>query len=149
MGLPDAWLPPKAGRQFSTTPLRPYFFTSSSDDLAMLREVLERRLNHHEWPLPDIFFVDGGLLQVKAARDILARHQIFTPVVGLAKGGRHAASAYKEDKLVALNAKKVGKDLLLGSKKLFQEVRNEAHRFAIGFQRKRGLASFKSREMLK
>jgi excinuclease ABC subunit C len=106
------------------------------DDLGMLREVLERRMGHKEWPMPDVFFIDGGLLQVKAARDTIARFQIFVPVVGLNKSGRHAASAGGEDKLVALNAKNVGKDLLLGSKKLFQEVRNEAHRFAIGFGRR-------------
>lgn len=110
--------------------------TSSYDDLGMLREVLERRLNHREWPMPDVFFIDGGLLQVKTARDTIARHQIFVPVVGLNKSGRHAASAAGEDKLVALNTKGVGKDLLLGSKKLFQEVRNEAHRFAIGHNRR-------------
>jgi excinuclease ABC subunit C len=108
----------------------------SYDDLSMLREVLERRLRHKEWPLPDVFFIDGGLLQVKAARDTIARHQIFVPVVGLNKSGQHAASAGQGDKLVALNAKKTGKELLLGSKKLFQEVRNEAHRFAIGFNRR-------------
>lgn len=106
------------------------------DDLGMLREVLERRMQHKEWPMPDVFFIDGGLLQVKAARDTIARFQILVPVVGLNKSGRHAASAAGEDKLVALNTKGVGKDLLLGSKKLFQEVRNEAHRFAIGFSRK-------------
>lgn len=106
------------------------------DDLGMLREVLERRLAHKEWPMPDVFFIDGGLLQVKTARDTIARHQVFVPVVGLNKSGRHAASAAGEDKLVALNVKKVGKELLLGSKKLFQEVRNEAHRFAIGFGRR-------------
>lgn len=108
----------------------------AKDDLGMLREVLERRMAHKEWPMPDVFFIDGGLLQVKAARDTIARFQIFVPVVGLNKSGKHAASAAGEDKLVALNTKGVGKDLLLGSKKLFQEVRNEAHRFAIGFSRK-------------
>jgi len=115
------------------------------DDLGMLREVLERRMAHKEWPMPDVFFIDGGLLQAKMARDTIARYQIFVPVVGLNKGGRHAGSAFSEDKLVALNAKKVGKDLLLSSKKLFQEVRNEAHRFAISFQRKQGRKSFINR----
>ncbi len=107
------------------------------NDLVMLKEVMERRLKHPEWPLPDIVFVDGGLLQAKAVRDVLARQKIFIPVIGLSKGGKHAGSAYVTDKLVALNVKKIGKELLLSSKKLFQEVRNEAHRFAINFQRKR------------
>ena len=107
------------------------------DDLAMLREVMERRLKHAEWPFPDIVFVDGGLPQVKAAQKVLAAHKLYVPVIGLSKGGKHAASAYATDKFVALNVKSIGKDVLATSKKLFQEIRNEAHRFAIGFQRKR------------
>ncbi|MDO8602149.1 MAG: GIY-YIG nuclease family protein [bacterium] len=115
--------------------------TRHYNDLAMLREVLERRLKHPEWPMPDIVFVDGGLLQVRTARDVLAKQKIFVPVIGLSKGGKHAGSAYATDKLVALNVKKIGKELLLSSKKLFQEVRNEAHRFAIGFNRRRSQKS--------
>ncbi len=112
------------------------------DDLSMLREVLERRLRHTDWPLPDIVFVDGGLLQAKVARDVLTKHKIFVPVIGLSKGGKHAGSAYATDKLVALNVKPIGKEVLLTSKKLFQEVRNEAHRFAISFHRKRRKKGF-------
>lgn len=117
----------------------------NSDDLAMLEEVLERRLRHSEWPLPDILFIDGGVNQVKRAVQVLSRRHISIPVVGLAKGGKHAASAYATDKLVIANTKKIGKDLLINSKKLFQEVRNEAHRFAIGFQRKRTSRGFISK----
>jgi excinuclease ABC subunit C len=107
------------------------------DDLGMLKEVMERRLKHPEWPMPDLLFVDGGLLQAKVMRDVLKQHKLFIPVIGLSKGGLHAGSAHSTDKLVALNVKKVGKEVLLSSKRLFQEVRNEAHRFANGFGRKR------------
>ncbi len=106
------------------------------NDLAMLREVLERRLNHKEWTLPDIVFVDGGLNQVKAAKEILNKRNIFVPIVGLAKIGGHSASAYTEDKLIIANTKKSNRDLLITSKKIFQAVRNEAHRFAINFNRR-------------
>lgn len=108
------------------------------DDLAMLREVIERRLGHPEWPLPDVFLVDGGLLQVKAVRDALGQKKIFSPVVGLAKSGRHAASAHAEDKLVALNVKSMGKEVISTSKRLFQQVRNEAHRFCLRASRAQG-----------
>ncbi len=112
-------------------------YGDATDDLGMLREVVERRLRHPEWPMPDMVFVDGGLLQAKTVRDTLARHKMFMPVIGISKGGKHAGSAYATDKLVALNVKSLGKEVLLTSKKLFQEVRDEAHRFAIGFGRKR------------
>lgn len=118
------------------------------DDLGMLREVLERRLNHPEWPLPEVFFVDGGQLQARVVRDVLGQRKIFAPVIGLSKSGRHAGSAYAQDKLIALNAKKVSKELLLSSKKLFQEVRNEAHRFAIGYNRRKRSSGLRWRHPL-
>ena len=105
--------------------------------IGMLKEVIERRLNHKEWVSPDIVFVDGGLNQVKAAKEILRRRNIFVPIVGLAKIGGHSASAYTDDRLIITNIKKSNKDLLIASKKIFQKVRNEAHRVAIAFNRKR------------
>ncbi|MDP2629246.1 MAG: GIY-YIG nuclease family protein [Candidatus Harrisonbacteria bacterium] len=109
----------------------------TQDDLGMLKEMIERRLKHKEWPMADIIFIDGGLNQVRAAASVLKMFQIFLPVVGLSKAGRHSASAASEDKMVILGAKKIGKELLLANKKLFQQVRDEAHRFAIAFQRRR------------
>lgn len=108
------------------------------NDIGMLKEVLERRLNHKEWAFPDIIFVDGGLNQVRAAKEVLRKRNIFIPIVGLAKIGGHSASAYLEDKLIITNIKRSNKDLLVASKKIFQAVRNEAHRSAISFNRKQG-----------
>jgi len=105
-------------------------------DVDMLREVLERRLNHKEWSFPDIVFVDGGLNQVKIFKEVLSKKNIYIPIVGLAKLGGHSASAYSADKLIIANTKKSNKDLLIASKKIFQTVRNEAHRFAISFGRR-------------
>ena len=109
---------------------------NSRDDLAMLKEVVSRRLGHKEWELPNIVFVDGGLSQARVVRGVLTENNLQIPVVGLSKAGKHAKAAYSTDKLVVLNAKSLGKDLLLASKKLFQEIRDEAHRVAIGFQKK-------------
>lgn len=106
------------------------------NDIGMLKEVLERRLNHKEWVFPNIIFVDGGLNQIKIAKEVLSKRNIFIPIVGLAKIGGHSASAYTEDKLIIANAKKINKDLFMASKKMFQAVRNEAHRSAISFNRR-------------
>jgi len=106
------------------------------NDLEMMKEVLERRFKHKEWRFPDVVFVDGGLNQVKTAKEVLAKNNLFIPVVGLAKIGGHSASAYMADKLIIINAKKSGRELLVASKKIFQAVRNEAHRSAIGFNRR-------------
>lgn len=106
------------------------------NDLEMLKEILERRVEHKEWSYPDIVFVDGGLNQVKVAKEVLARNNIFIPVVGLAKTGGHSASAYASDKLIIANSKKSSRELLIASKRIFQAVRNEAHRLAIEFNRR-------------
>jgi len=105
-------------------------------DTDMLKEVLDRRLNHKEWSFPGIVFVDGGTNQVRAAKEILNKRNVFVPVVGLAKIGGHSASAYMSDKLIIANTKRSNRDLLIASKKIFQEVRNEAHRSVIRFNRK-------------
>ncbi|MBI5147558.1 MAG: GIY-YIG nuclease family protein [Parcubacteria group bacterium] len=107
------------------------------DDAAMLREVLERRLNHREWPFPDVVFVDGGLNQVRAAKKVLAAERRPVPVVGLAKSGGRSAAASSADRLIVAASKKSARELLSASKSFFQAVRDEAHRFAITFNKKR------------
>lgn len=107
------------------------------DDLAMLKEILERRLKHKEWPLADVVMVDGGKNQVKVIREILKKFNLFIPIIGISKSGRHAQSSARTDKLIFGNTKISQENLFLSSKNLFQQVRNEAHRFAISFQKKR------------
>ena len=41
------------------------------NDTAMIREILTRRLNHPEWPYPDLIVIDGGITQYRAAKRVL------------------------------------------------------------------------------
>ncbi|MBI2446601.1 MAG: GIY-YIG nuclease family protein [Parcubacteria group bacterium] len=107
------------------------------DDLAMLEEVLERRFNHNEWPKPDIILIDGGKNQVFRAKKVLLKRNIFIPIVGIAKILGHSGRAAEGDRLIFENIKPSVKKLMITSRLLFQHVRNEAHRFAISFQKKR------------
>ena len=100
-----------------------------SNDTAMIQEMLSRRLKHDEWPLPDLFLIDGGLGQFNAAKKVLQFYNLTTPLASLAK---------REEELwinpqKKLKLKKLPPSLLF----LFQHIRNEAHRFAINFHRKR------------
>ena len=113
------------------------------NDVAMLKEILERRLNHSEWRKPDIILIDGGKNQVKIAKEVLAKRNVFIPIVGIIKTLGHSGSAAKGDKLIFENIKPSVKKLLFSSRHLFQQVRNEAHRFAISFQRKSRLKKIK------
>src|SRR3989344_6035857 len=47
---------------------------AQSNDAAMLAEVLERRLKHREWDMPDLILIDGGKPQINAALKVLNRH---------------------------------------------------------------------------
>jgi len=94
-----------------------------ADDIASLKEVLSRRLNHKEWPMPEIILVDGGRGQVNAFGEILLKNKIDIPVVGIAKGAKRDRNDIISDTNIELD------------KKLLVKIRDEAHRFAITYYR--------------
>jgi len=97
------------------------------DDVAMIKEVLSRRLRN-KWPLPDLFVIDGGLGQLNAALTILDEFGLKIPTIALAK---------REEEIYIPSNKKtlqLKKDSL--ALQLIQEVRDEAHRFALSYHRK-------------
>lgn len=88
------------------------------DDVGMMGEMVERRLNHEEWPFPDIVLVDGGKGQVNKVKELFEEAGFDTPVIGIAKGP-------KRDKNEVVG--EIPEDI---DKKTLIKVRNEAHRFA-------------------
>lgn len=106
--------------------------TATNNDVAALKETLERRLNHPEWPLPRVFVVDGAAAQVNAARLVLRKKGIEVPIVGVVKDERHRPERLIGDRR---SIEAFEKDILLAN--------NEAHRFAIGWHRKRLRRSYK------
>ncbi|MDP2708954.1 MAG: excinuclease ABC subunit UvrC [bacterium] len=106
-----------------------------ANDVGMLREVLERRLNN-DWPLPGLIVVDGGKPQLNAVSGVVKKMKLAIPVVAISKGlGLRSASA--PDKLF-FPGEKQPLELPLASPALhlIKRVRDEAHRFAIGYHRK-------------
>lgn len=96
----------------------------NSNDPAALKEILERRLSHKEWPVPQVIVVDGSTAQKNVAEYVLKKLEIVIPVIAVVKDEKH-------------NPKR-----LLGSAKLINTYKNdillanaEAHRFAIAFHR--------------
>lgn len=98
--------------------------TSANDDNASLREILERRFNHPEWPMPKLIVVDGGKAQVNTAEKALKEWGIGIPVVGVVKDEHHKPKGFLGDKTVIESR---DRSILLAN--------SEAHRFAIGFHR--------------
>ncbi len=106
-----------------------------ANDTGMLREVLERRFNNN-WPMPDLIIIDGGKAQLNVASGILKKRKIETPLIAIAKGlGLRSAGAL--DKLFFPGqAKPLELPLASPALHLIKRVRDEAHRFAIGYHRK-------------
>lgn len=101
------------------------------NDFAMLKEVLQRRFQptrddiFKHWP--DLILVDGGKPQLTAALEVLNALNINLPVIALAKQKEEVYLANKQ-KAVALLPNSVGSLLL-------QQIRDEAHRFALKYHR--------------
>ncbi len=112
---------------------------TGGDDYAAMQQALERRykrLAKGEGTLPDVLFIDGGKGQVAQARDVLAEYQITTvKVVGVAKGTtRKAGFETLIDGETGVEFRIRGDDPALH---LIQQIRDEAHRFAISGHRGR------------
>lgn len=96
------------------------------NDFATMQEVLQRRLKHDEWQLPDLIIVDGGKGQVSVAKEVLETLSVNIPLIGLAK---------REETIVTADLKEIS--LLKDSEALhlIMRIRDEAHRFAITYHR--------------
>ncbi len=110
---------------------------SGTNDVAMLTEVLTRRLNHPEWPLPDLWAIDGGLPQRNAALAALKAAGLRRPaVVGITKG----PARKRADLISSPAADELFRHHGLRTDRLahvLRRIRDEAHRFAITFHRQR------------
>lgn len=90
------------------------------DDVASLKEVLERRLKHVEWLMPDMVVTDGGVPQYNTARDAVSAH-----IVGVVKNEKHRPERMIGDPEII---KKYQSAILLAN--------SEAHRFTLKYHRK-------------
>ncbi|MCL5018869.1 MAG: GIY-YIG nuclease family protein [Patescibacteria group bacterium] len=95
--------------------------TTGPNDVAMLTEVLQRRIKHNEWGRPDLFLIDGGKPQVSQARKLIKT----VPLVGLAKRLETVVVPLNHDQFREISLRRNQKAL-----RLLQEIRDEAHRFA-------------------
>ncbi len=103
------------------------------NDFASLAEVLSRRFAHGSGDakfarLPDVILIDGGKGQVSAVVKALRGYQVA--VIGIAKGN-HSRTRAKDDLVLTS-----GVVVLLDNsptKILLQNIRDEAHRFAIAY----------------
>lgn len=113
------------------------------NDVAMMRETLMRRFGRsftedgEAWPLPDLLVIDGGVTQVAVAKEVLQHYKLKIPLVGIAKGPDR-----KQDELVYDQSDYELARLVRAFKPLLQKCRDEAHRFAGVWHRRKRSAQF-------
>jgi len=104
------------------------------DDFASMREVVTRRyarLQEEEKSLPSLVLIDGGIGQLHAAADALEALGIVNqPLASIAKREEIIYVHGQEDDPIVLDRNSPVLHLV-------QMVRDEAHRFAVTFHRKR------------
>jgi excinuclease ABC subunit C len=105
-----------------------------NDDFASMREVVGRRykrLQEENKTLPDLILIDGGIGQLHAAAEALERLGIINqPLASLAKREEILYLLGREDDPVVLDHHSPALHLI-------QQIRDEAHRFAVTFHRTR------------
>jgi excinuclease ABC subunit C len=124
-------------RRFNVKP------ATGGDDYAALREALTRRVARivaGEYPAPDLLVIDGGKGQVAVAAEVLAEQGLHgTHLIGIAKGPERKPGLEEivfPDRIAPLTLPPDHAGL-----HLLQQIRDEAHRFAIqGHRARRGKA---------
>jgi excinuclease ABC subunit C len=118
------------------------------DDYAAMHQALERRykrLKSNEAIMPDVLFIDGGKGQVAQAMTVLEELQISgVEVIGVAKGSTRKAGLEILIKGATGEERRLPPDN--AALHLIQQIRDEAHRFAItGHRGRRDKARQRSR----
>jgi excinuclease ABC subunit C len=114
-----------------------------TDDFASMREVVGRyfrRRVEEEKPFPDLVVVDGGRGQLSAAQQALSEIPLELPLVSLAKKDEEI---FIPGRLESLRLPRRSPAL-----RLLQQARDEAHRFAITFNRTRRKARTVTSQLL-
>lgn len=111
------------------------------DDYAAMEQVLDRRftrLSKGEGKIPGVLLIDGGKGQLTQAKEILEKHQLPEIVlVGIAKGISRRAG----QETLFLSSENGHREIVMKTDSpglhLLQQIRDEAHRFAITGHRQR------------
>lgn len=109
---------------------------NNQDDPKCMNEVIYRRLKHSInaedkgfGRLPDVIFVDGGITQIRAAKQAMYDLNLNIPIFGMVKNDKHQTRALMDENR---NELKISESLL-NAITMFQD---SVHDTAIGYHRK-------------
>ena len=122
----------KDGRPFKNAYRKYNINVDKVDDFESMREVVFRRYKRQlkeKNTLPDLVLIDGGKGQLSAALESLKELKLDLPIVALAKRLEELFLPEQKDSLrIAKNSPALN---------ILKQLRDEAHRFAITFQRQK------------
>ncbi len=95
-----------------------------ANDVAMMEEALTRRFKN-AWARPNVILLDGGAGHLNIARRVLRRLHLDIPILAVAKG----PTRKKLDLRTFGTVPEIPENIIT-------QIRDEAHRFAIGYHRK-------------
>lgn len=95
------------------------------DDYKSMQEVLKRRMARTEWEYPDLIVIDGGKGQLSAVLEVIKNVE----VIGLAKENEEIFVPHRSAPIVLPKRSY--------ALRLLQRIRDEAHRFAVTYHKKR------------
>lgn len=114
---------------------------TGGDDYAAMRQALTRRyqkLVEGEGARPDLILIDGGLGQLHIAMEVMQKLGLDIPLIGVAKGVERKAGM---EQLIFPDGRAIRLPEDDPALHLIQQIRDEAHRFAIsGHRAQRGKA---------
>lgn len=106
-----------------------------ADDYASMKEVVGRRyrrLIDEQQPIPDLIIADGGKGQMEVIREVIQDElKLDIPIAGLAKDDRHRTN----ELLYGFPPRVIGMKTDSELFRLFTQIQDEVHRFAITFHR--------------
>ena len=99
------------------------------NDIAMLKEILQRRLTHKEWQYPDVILIDGGIAQLNVAVSV---KNILAPGIKIISIAKRNKDLYIEGRSDFVPLKNLPREIY----NLVLQLDDEAHRFAINYHKK-------------
>lgn len=105
------------------------------DDPKCIQEVIKRRLKHSiDNPnggfgkLPDVIFVDGGITQLKAAKEAVSEYNLNIPIFGMVKNEKHSTRALIDENRKELELSEELKNLITNFQDTVHDTAIEYHR---------------------
>jgi excinuclease ABC subunit C len=101
------------------------------NDYSMMKEIVERTINNLDGKLPDLVIIDGGKGQLNIAKKVIDKHRALIKeplsLIAIAKDPDRAYRITSETP-ISLDDRR-------NSSLLLKKLRDEAHRFAIGYHK--------------